>query len=154
IFSMMRLGSAVQTKGLGLRLCSPRYRLMAACRSTSERKAPRCNRRRVRVAKKVSTALAQEQEAGVKWKVQRGVPGEPGAHFGMLVGGIVVEDGMDQLAGRYDRFDPVEETGELLVAMSRHALTNNGAVEDIERGEQCGRAMPEIIVGHRCGPPL
>ena len=45
---------------------------MAAWRSTREWKAPRCRRRRVRVAKKVSTALTQEQEVGVKWKVQRG----------------------------------------------------------------------------------
>jgi len=30
--------------------------------------------------------------------------------------------------------DPIEETDELLVAMSRHALTNHGAIEDIERG--------------------
>jgi hypothetical protein len=35
-------------------------------------KAPRCRRRRVRLAKKVSIALSQEQEVGVKWKVQRG----------------------------------------------------------------------------------
>ena len=62
----MWLGSAVQATGLGLRLCSPTYRLMAACRSTSERKTPRYNRRRMRVAKKVSTAVAQEQEVGVK----------------------------------------------------------------------------------------
>jgi hypothetical protein len=46
--------------------------LIAAGRSTSEWKAPRCRRRRVSVAKKVSTALTQEQEVGVKWKVQRG----------------------------------------------------------------------------------
>ena len=65
-FSIMRLGSAVQTKGFGLRLCSPRERLIAACRSTSERKTPRCSRRWVSEAKKVSTALAQEQEVGVK----------------------------------------------------------------------------------------
>jgi hypothetical protein len=45
---------------------------MAAWRSTSEWKAPRCRRRRVSVAKKVSTALTQEHEVGVKWKVQRG----------------------------------------------------------------------------------
>src|SRR5215471_13973252 len=43
-----------------------------AWRSTSEWKTPRCSRRRVSVAKKVSTALAQEQEVGVKWNVQRG----------------------------------------------------------------------------------
>ena len=83
-----------------------------------------------------------------------GVPGEPGAHFGMLVGGVVVEDGMDEFAGRYDLLDAVEETDEHLVVMSRHALTNEGAVEDIERGEQRGRAVPDIIVGHRSSPPL
>ena len=38
---------------------------MAAWRSTSEWKAPRCRRRRVSAAKKVSTALSQEQEVGV-----------------------------------------------------------------------------------------
>ena len=61
---MMRSGSAVQTKGLGLRLCPQRYRLTAAWRSTNEWKAPRCRRRRASEAKKVSTAFAQEQEVG------------------------------------------------------------------------------------------
>ena len=36
IARMMRSGSAVQVKGFGLWLCSARYRLIAACRSTSE----------------------------------------------------------------------------------------------------------------------
>ena len=52
----------------------------------------------------------------------------------MLVGGIVVEDGVDELTGRHRGLDPIEQTDELLVAMSRHALTNHGAIEDIERG--------------------
>src|SRR5512132_3585312 len=69
---MMASGSAVQTKGLGLWLCSARYRLIAAWRSTSEWNTPRCRRRRVSLAKKPSTALSQEAEVGVKWKVQRG----------------------------------------------------------------------------------
>jgi hypothetical protein len=71
--------------------------LIAACRSTSEWKTPRCNRRRVIVAKKPSTAL---------------------------------------------------------VAMPRHALADHGAVEDIERGKQRGRAVPDIIMGLCPGPPL
>ena len=45
---------------------------MAACRSTIERNTPRLSRRRVSGEKKVSTALSQEPEVGVKWKVQRG----------------------------------------------------------------------------------
>src|SRR3954453_6866439 len=69
---MMPSGSAVQTKGLGSELCCSRYRLIAACSSTSEAKLPRLSRRLVKVAKKPSTAFSQEHEVGVKWKVQRG----------------------------------------------------------------------------------
>src|SRR6188472_1103819 len=35
------------------------------------------------------------------------VAGEPGADLGVLVGGVVVEDGVDQLAGRDGSFDLV-----------------------------------------------
>jgi hypothetical protein len=45
---------------------------MAACRSTTEWKTPCLSLRRVSLAKKPSTALSQEQEVGVKWKVHRG----------------------------------------------------------------------------------
>jgi hypothetical protein len=34
-----------------------------------------------------------------------GMPREPGAHFGMFVGGVIVEDRVDQVAGR-DRIGP------------------------------------------------
>jgi hypothetical protein len=44
---------------------------------------------------------------------------EPGAHLGVLVGGVVVEDEMDELAGRDLRLDGVEEADELLVAVAR-----------------------------------
>jgi len=62
----------VQTKGLGVALCSARSALMAACRSAIERNTPRRMRCRVIFEKKFSTALSQEGEVGVKWKVQRG----------------------------------------------------------------------------------
>lgn len=45
---------------------------MAACRSAMERNTPRRRRRRVRAEKKVSTALSQELDVGVKWNTQRG----------------------------------------------------------------------------------
>ena len=69
---MITSGSAVQTKGFGSMLCSARWRLIAAWRSTKELKLPRRNLRLLKVAKKPSTALSQEQEVGVKWNVQRG----------------------------------------------------------------------------------
>jgi hypothetical protein len=53
-------------------LVSARKRLIAAWRSTRERKTPRLRRRLVSLAKKPSTALSQDAEVGVKWNVQRG----------------------------------------------------------------------------------
>ena len=51
----------------------------------------------------------------------------------MLVGSVVVEDRMDQLAGGYGSLDLVEEAYEFLVAVAGHALADHRAVEDIER---------------------
>ena len=64
--AMILSGSAVHTKGLGWSLVSLRKRLMAAWRSTIDRKTPRLRRRRVSLAKKPSAALSQEAEVGVK----------------------------------------------------------------------------------------
>ena len=98
---MILSGSAVQMKGLGSALVSARKRLMAACRSTTERKTPRFKRRLVSLAKKPSTALSQEHEVGVKWKVEARDAGRASADLGMLVGGVVVDDDVDHLAGRH-----------------------------------------------------
>jgi len=53
----------------------------------------------------------------VKWKVQRGCRFEPRQHLGVVVGGVVVHDGVDQLAGRDRRLDGVEEMYDLLVVV-------------------------------------
>ena len=82
--AMMASGSARQTNGLGLWLCSAMKRLMAAWRSTTEQKTPCLSRRRASLAKKPSTALSQEHEVGVKWKVQRGWRSSQARTFGCL----------------------------------------------------------------------
>ena len=61
-----RAGLAVHTKRLGLALVSAMKRLMASCRSATERKTPRLRRRVVSLAKKPSTALSQDAEVGVR----------------------------------------------------------------------------------------
>ncbi len=61
-------------------------------------KTPRLSRCRVSLAKKPSTAFSQDAEVGVKWKWSPRMPFEPGADLGVLVGGVVVDDQMDQLA--------------------------------------------------------
>src|SRR5215207_4211655 len=124
---------------------------MAAWRSTTDRKTPRFRRRLVSVAKKVSTALSQEQEVGVKWKVNAA---EPGDHLRVLVGGVVVEDDVDELTGRHRRVEGVEETDELLVPMALHAAAEDGAVEHVEGGKQGGGAVALVVIGHGAGPAL
>src|SRR4249920_1528280 len=74
--------------------------------------------------------------------------GEPLLDLGMLVGGVVVGDGMDDLAGPDSALDGVEELDELLVGMARHAAADDRPVEDVEGGEQGGCAVALIIVGH------
>ena len=100
---MMASGSAFQTNGLGSWLWVSTKRLMAVCSATSEWKTPRWSRRLVSLAKKVSTALSQEHEVGREVKDPARMAGEPLAHLGLLVGAVVVEHDVDQLAGRHRR---------------------------------------------------
>jgi len=66
---------------------------------------------------------------------------EPCTHPRVLVSGVVVEDDVDDLAGRHLGVDGVEEADELLMAVALHVATDNGAVEHVEGGKQCGRAI-------------
>ena len=58
------------------------------------------SRRRVGLENKVSTALSQEHDFGGEVEDKARMPRQPSLHLGMLVGGIVVEDDMNDLANR------------------------------------------------------
>src|SRR4029077_12290137 len=73
---------------------------------------------------------------------------QPSQHLGMLVGGIVIEHRMDQLAGWHLTLDGIQETDEFAVAEALHATTDHPSVEQAEGGEQSGGAMPFVLVGH------
>ena len=64
------------------------------------------------------------------------------AHLRVLVGAIVVEDDVDDLADRHLRLDGIEEADELLVPMVMHVATNDGAVEHVESSEEGGGRVP------------
>ena len=62
--------------------------------------------------------------------------GEPFENLGLFVGGVVVDDGVDDFSGRNNALDGIEEANKLLVAMpSSHAASDHGSVEEVERGE-------------------
>lgn len=66
----------------------------------------------------------------------------------MLVGRVIVENGMDDLACRHGFFDRIEKADEFLMAMAGHASPQHGSIEDIEGGEQGGGTIALVIVGH------
>jgi len=78
-----------------------------------------------------------------------GMPCQPLAHLRMLVGSVVVDDGVDRLLDRYLRLDGIEEADELLVPVALHVAADDGTVEDVESSEQRGRTVAFVVVGHR-----
>ena len=76
------------------------------------------------------------------------MPCQPGAHLGLLVGRIIVENDVDGLVGRQFGFDGVEEPDELLMPVTLHVAADHRSIEDIERGEQGGGAISLVVVGH------
>ena len=97
-----------------------------------ERKTPRFRRPLRELREEALDGI--EPGAGGRHEVEGEalVAAEPGAHLGMLVGGVVVEDHMDALAGRDIGLDGVEEADELLVAVALHAAPDDLALEHVE----------------------
>ena len=69
----------------------------------------------------------------------------------MLVGRIVVDDGVDRLFDGDLRLDGIEEADELLVAMALYVTANDSAIEDVKVFEQRGGAVTFVVVRHRPG---
>src|SRR5690242_17151215 len=57
--------------------------------------------------------------------------------------------GVSTTAGGTVALDGVEEADELLVPVALHAAADYGAIEHVERGEQCRGAVPLVIARHR-----
>jgi hypothetical protein len=117
-----------------------------------DRKTPRLRRRRVSLAKKPSTALSQDAEVGVKWKTKRGC--RASHHLRVLVGGVVVEDEVNDLADRHLGLDGIEEADELLMPVALHAAADHHAFQDVQRREQRGGAVALVVMGQGAGAAL
>src|SRR6185437_1546778 len=77
------------------------------------------------------------------------MPPHPGVDARMLVGSVVVDDQMQIKMGRRLGVDLLEESDELLVPMTRHAVANDFPIEQAQRREQGRRAMAFVVVRHR-----
>src|ERR1700693_5663079 len=80
---------------------------------------------------------------------------QPFPNLEVLVGAVVVENDVNNLANRNFGLDGIQEADELLMAMTLHAATDDSAFQHIKSGEQRGGAMDLVIVGHGgAAPPL
>jgi hypothetical protein len=79
------------------------------------------------------------------------MPGQPLACLRMLVGRIVVYEGVDHFSHRDLLVDRIEEADELLLARALHVAADDGAVKDVEDCEQRGGAVTFVVVRYRPG---
>ena len=70
---------------------------------------------------------------------------QPCPHGGVFVGGVVVENDLDELTDRDLPLDGVEEADELLMAVTLHVLSDDRAVEHVHGGEQRRRAVADVV---------
>jgi hypothetical protein len=77
------------------------------------------------------------------------MPLQPSLHLGMLMCGVVVDDGFDRLVGGHLAINGVEEADELLMPVPLHAAPDHLAFQHAQCGEQRGGAMALVVVRHR-----
>src|SRR3954467_14428211 len=155
--AMIVSGSLVQVKGAQRSFQAAMKRSIAAMRSATVGKLPRCRAGRVMIEKNASTRFSQEPEVGVKCRCTRGYPrvaGEPGADRGMVVGGVVVDHHVQFPAG-VGGGDLAQKGADLLVPVPFGAGVGDPAGGHLECGEQRGGAVPAVVEAgplRRAGP--
>lgn len=86
--------------------------------------------------------------------IESRVPGQPVLHRRVLMGGVVVGDQVQSLVLGRLAVDFARELQLLNVRVALLALTDDLAVQHVQRGEQRGRAVALIVVRHRLCSPL
>ncbi len=74
---------------------------------------------------------------------------KPFEDLGMFVGGVIVDDGVDDFASRHVPFDGVEKANEFLMSMLFHAAPNDRPIKNIQCGEERRHTMALVVMGHR-----
>ena len=72
---------------------------------------------------------------------------QPGAHFRMFMGGVVIDDQVNIEFGRNAVVQPPQKREKLLMPVSRLAFGEHGAGGDVERGKQSSRPVANVVMG-------
>ena len=92
-----------------------------------------------------STRLSHEAPVGVKCRWKRGSRNSQRWIAGVFVGGVVIDDQMQLGRGRHRLVDGLKELAKLDCPMPLMQLADHGASFEVERREQVGRAVPQIV---------
>jgi hypothetical protein len=96
-------------------------RLIATWSETSEWSTPRFRRHFGELGEEALDGVQPRRRGRREVEGPSRVAAKPGADFGLLVGGVVIDDSVHQLAGRDLILGGIEEADELLVPMALHA---------------------------------
>ena len=80
------------------------------------------------------------------------MPTEPPLNRRMLVRRVVIDEGVDRHIRRRLRVEQIQKFPKFLMPITRQTRADDGAFEDIQRGEQGGRAVSFVVMSHRAGP--
>lgn len=89
-----------------------------------------------------------------KVHVEARVAGEPALDRGVCMGGVVVHDQVEVAVWRGLRVNQPEEPEPLLVPMLGQARADEVPRQELQGGEERGRAVPFVVVGHGAAPAL
>lgn len=78
--------------------------------------------------------------------MEAGVPAQPVPDLGGVVGGVVVAHQVNVESRRHGLVDGDQELLELNRPVTAVQLADDGAVGDVEGGEQAGDTVPQVIV--------
>ncbi len=70
---------------------------------------------------------------------------QPSEYIGMLVGFVIAEDDVDDFTGGHMGLDGIEDADGLLMAVTLHAATDDGVLQDVQGGER-GRGAVTFVV--------
>ena len=82
------------------------------------------------------------------------VTSQPLDHLGVLVGGVIIHDGVNGFFCGNLALDGVQKANELLMSVTLHAASGDLALQHVKGGEQRGRAVAVVVIGHRSGASL
>ena len=77
---------------------------------------------------------------------------EPSSDLGMFMGGVVIQNAMDDFTGWNVSIDPIEEADELLMAVAGPIWADDRALKHMQSGKECGGSIAFVIMG-QCSAP-